>query len=238
MKKYTLIYLCSLFIFSCNQNPTKNAEVTLKQNSGFVLNGTIQNNNSNKVYLNKIIENSIYKIDSTTVLDNSFTFQGEVEYPERFAITFVNYSAIIVFVLENTTFKIVLNSEDFQNPKIVGSELNSKLNEYKISSKNIFKKIDYLFPHFQKARLENDVEKLEAIGNDLNKIEEEFTNYSFEFIKNNSDSYIGAMVLRDQLKTSKIDTLRIKNSFNLLSKKVKSSPDAQIIEAFLNSLEI
>uniref|UniRef100_UPI00356724B5 hypothetical protein n=1 Tax=Lutibacter sp. TaxID=1925666 RepID=UPI00356724B5 len=133
----------------------------------------------------------------------------------------------------NSTFKIVINANEIQDPIITGSELNLKLNEYKQASKNIFKKISYLFPHFQKARLENDAEKLTAIGNDMKKIEKEFTNYSFKFIENNKNSFIAAMVLRDQIKASDIDTLRVKESFQILSDEVKNSPDGLLVKDFL-----
>ena len=54
------------------------------------------------------------------------------------------------------------------------------MHEYKLASKNIFKKIDYLFTKFQKARLENDVKKLDEVGNELKKIETEFTDFSYK----------------------------------------------------------
>jgi predicted translin family RNA/ssDNA-binding protein len=102
-----------------------------------------------------------------------------------------------------------------------------------LASKKIFKKIDYLFPKFQKARLENDVKKLDEVGNELKQIESEFTDFSYNFIKNNSDSYVAAMVLSDQLKSTTVDTLRITNAYKLLSEEVKKSPDAQLIATTL-----
>jgi len=82
--------------------------------------------------------------------------------------------------------------------------------------------------------LENDVKKLDEVGNELKKIEMEFTDFSFNFVKNNSDSYVSAMVLSDQLKSSTVDTIRISNAYKLLSEKVKKSPDAQLIATALS----
>jgi len=42
------------------------------------------------------------------------------------------------------------------------------------------------------------------------------------------------MILRDQLKATFIDTLRIKKAYNTLSNEVKTAPDAEIIASFLN----
>jgi hypothetical protein len=233
LKKIVIAYLFSLFIFSCN-NPTGQLkkEADSKKN-GFVLNGTLKSFLSDKVYLNKIIENELQPVDSAKIENNNFVLRGIVDYPERFLLSFENSSAAIIFIVENTNFEIFIDPNQLDEPIIKGSELNTKLYEYKLASKNIFKNIDYLFPKFQKARLENDVKKLAEVENELKKIETEFTDFSYNFIKNNSDSYVAAMVLSDQLKSSTVDTLRISNAYKLFSEKVKKSPDAQLIATSL-----
>lgn len=233
MKKIVTACLFSLFIFSCNNPKSQPEKENSANKNGFVLKGTLKSFLSDKVYLNKIIANDIQPVDSAKIENNSFVFQGIVDYPERFLLSFENSSAAIIFIIENTNFEIFLDPDQIDEPVIKGSELNIKLNDYKLASKNIFKKIDYLFPRFQKARLENDVKKLDEIGNELKKIETEFTDFSFNFIKNNSDSYVSAMVLSDQLKASTVDTTRISNAYKLLSEEVKKSPDAQLIATAL-----
>lgn len=234
MKKIVTACLFGLFIFSCNNtvSPLKKEKDSVK--NGFVLHGTLKSFLSDKVYLNKIIANDIQPVDSAKIENNQFVFQGIVDYPERFILSFENSSTAVIFIVENTNFDILLDPDQIEEPVIKGSELNNKLNEYKLASKNIFKKIDYLFPRFQKARLENDVKKLDEIGNELKNIETEFTDYSFNFVKNNNDSYISAMVLSDQLKASTVDTARISNAYKLLSSEVKKSPDAQLIATAFN----
>ncbi|MDP3358047.1 MAG: DUF4369 domain-containing protein [Lutibacter sp.] len=201
--------------------------------NGFVLQGTLKSALSDKVYLSKITGNDIHPVDSAKIENNNFVFQGIVEHPERFFLSFENSSTAVIFIVENTNFEIFIDPDQMEEPVIKGSELNTKLLEYKLASKKIFKKIDYLFPKFQKARLENDVKKLDEVGNELKQIESEFTDFSYNFIKNNSDSYVAAMVLSDQLKSTTVDTLRISNAYKLLSEEVKKSPDAQLIATAL-----
>ncbi len=234
MKKIFIACLFCLFIFSC-KNPTDKLEKeNVLKSDGFVLRGTLKSFLSDKVYLSKIIGNDIQPVDSAKIENNNFVFRGVVKYPERFALTLKNSSAAIILIIENTNFNITIDPDQLDEPVIKGSELNTKLDEYKSTSKNIFKKIDYLFPRFQKARLENDIKNLAEVGNELKKIETEFTDFSFNFVKTNSDSYVAAMILNDQLKSSTVDTLRISNAYKLLSEKVKKSPDAQLIATTLN----
>jgi hypothetical protein len=239
MKKIIFYCLCSIFILnSCTNAKEKTSEEETSKpvikNNGFVLKGSFNEYLTDEVYLNKIIEQSLYPIDSAIVKNNKFTFQGIVTYPERFAITFQNYSEAVILIIENTAFEIEINATDLQEPIIIGSPLNNELTNYKIASKNIFNKIQYLFPHFQKARLENDSEKLLKIGEDFKNIENEHAHFTYQFIEQNSNSYVAVMLLRDQLKKIPIDTLRIENTYKLLSEKVKHTQDAEIITTTLN----
>ncbi|WP_456423879.1 DUF4369 domain-containing protein [Lutibacter sp.] len=234
MKRFFLLVIFSLLLLSCKENDSQEKQPTVSTNTkGFKLKGNLENFYPKKVFLNKIIENSIYPIDSSKVIDNTFTFKGIVEFPERYALTFQDYSSVVIFILENTNFELVINQDQINDPLIKGSKLNNKLNEYKTKSKQIFKKIDYLFPQFQKARLENDAKELSIIRNELKSIEKEFINFSFDYILQNKNSYIAPMILRDHLKSTTIDTLRIKKAYLILSNDIKNSPDSQIIESFL-----
>ena len=229
MKKIVIACLIGLFIFSCNNPKSQSEKENDANKNGFVLKGTLKSFLSEKVYLSKIIENELHPVDSAKIENNQFLFQGIVDYPERFIVSFENSSAAVILIVENTHFEVFLDPDQIEEPVIKGSELNAKLYDYKLASKNIFKKIDYLFPRFQKARLENDVKKLDEVGNELKKIETEFTDFSYDFVKVNSDSYVSAMVLSDQLKSSTVDTVRIRKAYKLLSENVKKSPDAQQI---------
>lgn len=235
MNKWLIILSCIILFYSCTSNNQTNKNSKTVISKSFQLYGTIENFSSSKVYLNKLIENSIYSIDSAEIKDNQFIIQGVVDYPERFVLTFDNSLAKVVLIIENVPITVKIDSNNFNEPLVEGSELNALLNTYKNSSKTIFRKIDYLFPHFQKARLENDVKRIAEIGLDMKKIESEFKEFSFQFIEENKTSYIAPIILRDQLKISNIDTLRIKQSFESLSSEVKNSPDALLIATFLNS---
>lgn len=234
MRNLVVLSIFALLICSCKKPSIQKEQLVIAQNKTFTLNGTLENFNPKKVFLNKIIENSIYVIDSLNVVDNTFKFTGYLEYPERFALSFQEYSTSIILIIENSNFEVFIDAKNLNEPIIKGSKLNSKWNEYQLNSKKIFKKIEYLYPQFQKYRLENNADKLLEINNEMTKIEQEYIDYCYSFIAKNKDSYIAAMVLRDQLKTSKLDTLKIIKTFNSLADNVKKSPDSQVIELVLN----
>ncbi|WP_157961091.1 DUF4369 domain-containing protein [Lutibacter citreus] len=217
-------------LICCKKESTQQKKAIAAIKNSFFIDGSIVNFNPRKIYLNKIIENSSYIIDSCKIENNKFSFKGSVEHPERFALSFEEYSSKAILIIENATITININGHSIDSPIIKGSELNDKMLSYQLKSKNIFKKIEYLFPQFQKYRLENNAEKLSEINIAMKKIEQEFIDFSYNFIQENSDSYISAIILRDQLKTKPIDTFKIINSFKNISDKVKLSPDSEIIK--------
>ena len=237
MKRYFLLSFLAFLLVSCKKNSTEIKQTNnqiLKTFNSFKIKGTLENFYPEKVYLNKIIGDSFYEIDSSIIENNNFSFKGIVDFPERFALTYQNYSSASILIIENTSFNVFISSDAINDPLINGSQLNNELNEYKIASKNIFKKIDYLFPQFQKARLENDANELKKIGSEIKNIETDFTKFSYNFIFKHKNSYVSAMILRDLLKSTTVDTLQIKETYKTLSLEVKNSPDAQLVASFLD----
>ncbi len=233
--KYILLLCgCAVILMACKEETVlKNEIVSLKKNT-FKINGTLENFYPQKVYLNKIFENSIFVIDSSSVENNTFYFNGFVEYPERFALSFKHYSTTVILIIENAEITINIDANNLENIIIKGSSLNSEFKNYQTNSKKIFQKISYLFPEFQKYRLENNAEKLAEINNKMKQIEQEFIDFSYNYIAKNNNSYVAAMILRDQLKNTKVDSLKILSSYNILNEDIKKSPDAQIIALTLN----
>ena len=108
MNNLIISCICCFFIFfSCISPQQKKVKKNIDKNiNGFTLKGHIKSYLAHKVYLNKVIENSIYPIDSAIIDNNQFEFNGFVNYPERFQLTFENYSTSITLIIENISFEI------------------------------------------------------------------------------------------------------------------------------------
>jgi hypothetical protein len=231
MKKLFIIFI-PLILVSCNNYSSKKNNINTPIPTTFTLNGEVDFN-TKTVYLNKIRNDSLFTLDSSAVINKKFIFKGNIKSPERFAITFNNLSGVVIVILEPKTFYITIKNNLFNNPKIIGSPLNTLLITYKNTAKGIFKKVDYLYPEFQKARLENDTKKLDEIKLKMETIENEFTKYSYNFIAHHSQSYVAAMLLADHLKASKIDTFKVKELFNLFPKNVQNSVDGKLVAKWI-----
>jgi hypothetical protein len=230
----TILTIFLSVIIACNGDSKLEKETSDLQDKSFNLSGKLSNFYTDKVYLNKVKDNTYFPIDSSFIENNTFSFKGKVTHPERFTLTFKNYTTEVILIVENCDLNIEINQLQLNNPIITGSNLNVQLNEYQIASKKIFNKIDYLFPEFQNARLENNVQKLKEIRGEMDKIEFEFTQFSIDFIKKNKNSYIAPMILRDLLKTPNIDSLKVDKLYNEFPESIRQSSDSKIIANYLN----
>ena len=133
MKYWVFTALLYAALVSCSSEPSKNAVNT--SINKFQLNGKIVNFEAKKVYLNKLVNKSLYPIDSANITNKQFVINGIVEYPERFILTFDSNYTKILLIVENQKFNITIDSHNFNDPIIKGSKLNDELNAYKNATK-------------------------------------------------------------------------------------------------------
>lgn len=229
----TVIISFLSFLLACSCTKIKKKESAKKANTHFVINGSFDRFFTSKVYLHQIKKQKLYLLDSSKVSNNTFTFTGKVKTPEKYVLTYKNSAVKTVFIAENKEFSIHINTTNNTQADIKNSPLNDALKEYKNHSKQIFNQLDFLYISFQKARLENDYKKIKEISNEIKAIEREFHNYTFSYITNNSNSYLAAILLKEQLNVHPIDSVAVLSAYKKLSSKVKKSMAAKTVAKYL-----
>lgn len=224
-----IILLTSLC--SCN---SKIKEPTLQKE--FVVTVSINNYNNRMVYLHKFVSDKPQIIDSSKIANNQVEFKGTTLHPERYVITIESLFGSKLFAVANDSIQIEVSKKDLENALVTGSELNTELNNYQNNLKKIYHKIDVLFPELQRARLENNPEKLLDISAKINIIEKEGVEFNFQYTQENSKSFLAAMILNDLSKNDNIDIHRIRSTYENFSNEIKGSVDSKELQEFLNSL--
>lgn len=228
-KNISLIIVLILTLSSC----TKEVKKTIKSNSYF-LNISTENGSDNTVYLQKLANST--EIDSTSISDKNAVFSGSIKTPERYLITIEGFFGGKMIVLENDSITIEIKNKDLINSKIIGSKLNDELLRVQKKSEKIYNQIDALFPDMQRARLENDAEKLQEVSAKMTLIEQENIDFNFDYANQHPDSFISAMILSDLSKRDSIDREKITKIYNSFTDEVKKGIDAQKVAAFLKGL--
>ncbi len=229
-KKFYVSILSLFFIISCKKDSKDNNS----NNNSYVLTINIDNQ-TNKLAVIQNLNNPTFK-DSARINNNIAVFNGKIDYPERYILTIENMFGGKMFILENDSINISITNNDLINAQVTNSIINNELLQVQKSSEDIYNKIDLLFPDLQRARLENDAEKLSEISKKMSLIEKENIDFNFSYATNNPTSFISAMILYDLSKRDSIDVNRIKSTYDKLSDIVKKNSDALKVNQFLEQL--
>jgi len=233
MKKLILFIIIILLFISCKKSSEKIIP------DGFIIAGNIKNiSNNNKVYL-KTQENGVITIlDSTTIKNDKFEFKGKIEKPETYGIYIDNVKGAIGIFMENKKITIEAYKDSLASSKVSGSKTNDHYSNFVKQSNHIISKMNVLFPAFQKARAENDAEKLKEINKKMQVISDNNTAFALNYAKQHADSYIGALALHSVLRIPTVEKDTIEKIYNNFSDYVKKGDFALKTKIFLETATI
>ncbi|MBJ2172632.1 DUF4369 domain-containing protein [Aureibaculum sp. A20] len=232
MKYLILIITLMCSFISCDKNePKKN------DNSFFILGQFDSISDNTRVFLKFQASNNIIPLDTVYTLNNTFQFSGKITKPEVFGIYIDSIKGSIGLFIQNDSVFIEVDKNWLSNSIIKGSQLNDKYLNFTTKSNEIISKTNYLFPLFQKARTENDVDKLKEINKKIDAIYKENETFTLNFAKENSNSYIAAFALQTVLKSNSVKKDSIAIIYNNFSNSVKKGDFALQILIYLDSVK-
>jgi peroxiredoxin len=198
-----------------------------------------------KVYLAKVVNDQLSKIDSTIIEDGKFLFRGSVTKPELYFLLFENNKkAQIQFIVENSDIKITADLGSKNAPVVKGSSQHDILNNFDEVMKAFKERSKNMQQDYGVAKQANDETKMEVIVNDYNAMEKEKKHATKNYIKKHKSSFAAAVIVSKQrlnevedidnilsvldIKLLKLDILKgIKEKANKLKKVAleKTAPD-------------
>jgi len=207
MKKTVLYFITFLSLINCKE-ANKDSKSTQRA-TNYRIKGQVFDKENIIIYLKKFEANRFQIIDSTSIINNSFLFEGNSTIPKKAVLQLKNHSDHFFFILSNEKIEIALNTSQFANSSITNSLINTKLKQIQKNSAAIYQKIDYLFPQLQKARMENDYEKLKEINTKINAIVAENQTYLTSYIQEHPDEFIAGLLLNDLWNSPKKDSIQL-----------------------------
>ena len=209
------------------------------QNNRYYIFGQLKNVSENtKVYLKVQESNRIIPLDTAYVYNNTFNFRGNINKPEVFGIYIDSIKGSIGLFIHNDSVFINVNKDKLSNSTVKGSKLNDKYLNFTKKSNEIISKTSYLFPLFQKARTENDVDKINEINKKIEAIHNENRVFTLNFARENPNSYIAAFALQTLLNDESVSTDTITSVYNNFSHEVKKGDFAIEILLYLENKEL
>jgi len=224
MKKYIAIIIFSVFVYSCNSNQ-----------ENMVVKGKIHNFQKGKVYLEKMKDTVLVKVDSVT-LDgmNTFELSDNLESPQIYYISISKSDKYLQFFAEEGEIQIISDLKTFGfKPIIKGSKNQVLLDEYAINKtkyNNLY--LDLIKERFE-ALKNKDNELVAEIESKMLNVERRKYLYTINFANNHADYEIAPYLVLTEAPNAKgklLDTIE-----KAMTTKVKNSLYGKKFMAFLKN---
>ena len=223
MKKlFSLLLMVSLFV-SCNK--------TTKNSDNYIIDGTAKGvYNGIRVYLSSLDEagNQVYQ-DTAIVVNEKFTFEGTVNKPSVWYLSANEVTGNFPIIIENSTFNIDLNKDDFQSTQVTGSKSNKALSDYNKGLKDMSDKRLNISKSQREALQKQDSQSVNKFEQEIIKLNEDRVNYPYTFINKNKDNFFSLVLVETLLKNKTSDFKRVIQSYNSLDDDIRSSDFGIII---------
>jgi thiol-disulfide isomerase/thioredoxin len=180
MKNVILIGLLIIFA-ACSSNP------------GYEIEGSIESDFQGMVYLKGQEVYSYKVIDSVMIENGSFEFEGSLDFPDLYFISFANNKKNHMICLENADFEIVFKNEGVIS-EITGGDFQPLMNEFNAEMSVISEDERALINSIWKDTTITEKEK-EPLYKDLASLREIKVELANSYIENNTSSPHTLMVL-------------------------------------------
>tara|TARA_B100001027_G_scaffold51490_1_gene34245 strand:+ start:19 stop:1149 length:1131 start_codon:yes stop_codon:yes gene_type:complete len=226
--KFKILRLTFLFLLSSCGTSDKQYELI---GNADVSDGTmiyiLQADQNNQPFIN----------DSTSVQSNSFKFNGISSTPQISYIQVEGINGYVLAILENGDIKADLYKDSISKSRVYGTKSNDDFIKYKSETKSLVDVMNNISSKAQDAIMSGDVERAMKLEKDYNSKEREVMLYEWDFIIENLDSYMSALLLEVFMIENKVNKDSIIDVYESFSNRIKVSDVGKNIADLLSQFE-
>jgi thiol-disulfide isomerase/thioredoxin len=224
MKKIVVAIVVLGLLVSCNSAP-----------EGFVVNGELRGEieNGTKVFLKTTdsLRRAMVEIDTTMVENGLFTFSGATDVPQLYYIFIDGVSGNAPIILENGDIQFKAQKDSLTFADLKGTLQNELFMSYLEESRTLSSMSRSMNDEFRKANAARDTASVMALREEYLELQERAKNYELDFVKENPNALISALVLEKFLNAKTIPVKEIDSIFQTFSPEIKSTgPGKRIVE--------
>jgi len=218
--------ITSLLIISCNSS------------NDFTINGTIDADDGSKVYILQADQNNQPFVKDSTIIKNSkFKFSGEAATPEISYFQVEGINGYVLSIIESGKINAEIFKDSVSASLVTGTKSNNDFNKYRTETKSLVQNINKIAYDQQQAIFNNDLELASKLKKDLSRKEQEVILYEWDFLVNNTDSYMSALLLEVFMVENKVNKDSIIEVFNSFTNRIKISNVGKNITDLLRQYE-
>ncbi|NNK83544.1 MAG: AhpC/TSA family protein [Flavobacteriaceae bacterium] len=230
MKRFVLLLIVLTFTFSCKTEP-KIAKDTYQINvtAEGVYNGI-------RAYIVDY-ENRMrpISIDTAMVVNEGFTFDGNVNIPTIKYIKVDGVKNNLPFIFEEGILNIELNKDKIEESRITGSQNNQDYKDY-LKGLNLEKtKVDSIRMKLIAANRDKNAEHVDSLRSEYKKSMDKMSTFSHRFINDHVDSEFSLLLLESLTKARKHNIDLFKENMTNLEKVIDKNNKTKFIAAKINN---
>ena len=207
---------------------------------GFVINGKLEGAvpDGATVYLRMANEdNRPVDVDTTTVQTGSFTFSGVQETPEVYYVFVENTNGSIPVIVENTVIDIRAQRDSLFYADVEGSEQNEVFGDFFDAAKEMASRAQSMNHDMRQAVATKDTSVMNSLREEYFELQQEARDQEIEFVKDNPQALVSALIVSKLMATKAIPTEEIKALYEALTPEVKQSNVGKSISTQLEKSE-
>ena len=181
--------------------------------------------------------NQPYIKDSTSVESNSFKFKGVSSTPQISYIQVEGVNGYVLAILENGDIKADIFKDSISKSRVYGTKSNDDFIKYKSETKSLVDVMNNISSDAQNAIMNGDVVTAMELEKEYNSKEREVMLYEWDFIVDNLDSYMSALLLEVFMIENKVNKDSIIDVYESFSNRIKVSGVGKNIASLLSQYE-
>ncbi len=221
MKKILLSLTVVAGLLSCNSKP-----------EGFVLNGSLTGDveNGTQIFIRKIDENNQpVDIDTTTVQNGKFTVSGAVDAPELIYVFIDKVQGYTPVVAEKGEIELTAQKDSLHFAKVKGTQQNDIFFKYLDQSRELSDQAISIQKDMQEATMGGNEATINSLRDEFAELQEEYKNFELNFIKNNPNGLISALLIEKALNAGVLESGEAQKMYDGLSEEIKATQPAKKI---------
>ena len=224
-RTFSLLFL--LFLSSCGSSDNQ-----------FELIGNADVSDGTMIYVLQADQNNQpYIKDSTSVQSNSFKFKGISSTPQISYIQVNGVNGYVLAILENGDIKADIYKDSISKSRVYGTKSNDDFIKYKAETKYLVDTMNNISSDAQSAIMNGDVDTAMELEKEYNSKEREVMLYEWDFIVDNLDSYMSALLLEVFMIENKVNKDSIIDVYESFSNRIKVSDVGKNIADLLSQFE-
>ncbi len=226
MRMKKLLLLLVIVLYSCSNK----TEFTLSVSSDI--------DSDEMAYLVQYKENVPVLKDSMSVVDGKFVFSDSIVVPEMHYIFFKNIKGNIPVVLEPGNININLYKDSIRSSKITGTKSNDDFKLYIDQSSSLINELNNIQNEINYNIALNDSLLVDDLEKQFVDMRNKLTDYEFNFMKDNNDSYISALILQRMVFERSIDYDQADSIMNTFDQSLKLTSPYTAVQKIIKNFKL